>query len=141
MWIEMFTPQKALEIPRTILKEAPPVEIEIRYVDNIVLLPLFHLACSIIVWGARSLSFRGLKKDSIDAQIMCNIDCSGYSGSQDIQQLTDVHYFSRNGNAIFNWRVVYSKVRLPISTCVLQISAYDFRILGPAVFVGEVRRG
>lgn len=101
----------------------------------------FDPSCSsVIVWGARSLSFRGLHKDSIDAQIACSIDCSGYQGSQDLQQTTDVHYFSRNGNAIFNWRVVYSKIRLPVSSCVLQISAFDFRTLGPSVFVGEVKK-
>lgn len=30
MWVEMMTPQKALEIPRIVLKEASPVGIEIR---------------------------------------------------------------------------------------------------------------
>lgn len=93
----------------------------------------------VIIWGARSLSFRGLRKDSIDAQITCSIDCAGYHGTQDIQQSTDVHYFSRNGNAVFNWRVIYSRIILPVSSCVLQISAYDFRTIGSAVFVGEVR--
>lgn len=122
MWVEMMTPQKALEIPRVVLKEATPVGIEIRAV----------------VWGARALSFKGLKKDSVDAQISATLDCSGYKGSQPVTQMTDVHYYSKNGNAIFNWRVVYSNVRLPISSCVLQLAAYDFRSIGSSVFIGEV---
>jgi hypothetical protein len=31
MWIEMMTPQKAAEIPRIVLKETTPSDVELRY--------------------------------------------------------------------------------------------------------------
>ncbi|XP_053992011.1 uncharacterized protein LOC128883542 isoform X2 [Hylaeus volcanicus] len=122
MWIEMMTPQKASEIPRIVLKETTPIDVELR----------------VVIWGARALSFKRLKKNYVDAQISATLDCAMFKGSEPPTQTTDVHYHSRNGNAIFNWRVVYSSISVPLNSCVLQLAAYDFRSISSSVFIGEV---
>ncbi|PFH33328.1 putative heat shock protein DNAJ pfj4 [Besnoitia besnoiti] len=122
MWVELLDFQKAGEVPKFDLQSPAATEVEIR----------------IIVWGARNLAFKILGKDYVDAVIRCTLDCTGYRGSQPSVQQTDVHYYSKTGSAIFNWRVVYSRVAMPVSTCVLQIAAYDNRNMGEATFIGEV---
>nr|CEL66850.1 TPA: heat shock protein DNAJ pfj4, putative [Neospora caninum Liverpool] len=122
MWVELMDFQKAGEVPKFDLQSPAATEVEIR----------------VIVWGARNLAVKILGKDFIDAMIRCNLDCTGYRGTQPAAQQTDVHYYSKTGAAIFNWRMVYSRVQMPVSTCVLQIAAYDNRNMGQASFVGEV---
>ncbi|EPR62810.1 putative heat shock protein DNAJ pfj4 [Toxoplasma gondii TgCatPRC2] len=122
MWVELMDFQKAGEVPKFDLQSPAATEVEIR----------------VIVWGARNLNFKALGKDFVDAMIRCNLDCTGYRGSQPIAQQTDVHYYSKTGAAIFNWRMVYSRVVMPVSTCVLQIAAYDNRNMGESPFIGEV---
>lgn len=92
----------------------------------------------VVIWGARNLSFKSIGKDYIDAMVRCTLDCTGYRGNQPASQQTDVHYFSKTGSAIFNWRMVFSRIAMPVSTCILQIAAYDFRNIGQPAFIGEV---
>ncbi|PHJ19661.1 c2 domain-containing [Cystoisospora suis] len=94
--------------------------------------------CRVIVWGARNLSFKSIGKEYVDAMVRCTLDCTSYRGSQPASQQTDVHYFSKTGSAIFNWRMVFSRIAMPVSTCILQIAAYDFRNIGQPAFIGEV---
>eukprot|EP01068_Selenidium_serpulae_P004197 Selendium_serpulae@DN3452_c0_g1_i1.p1 len=122
MWIEMLDLADEAEFPRTELKPPLPTELELR----------------LVMWGARSLSFANLGKESVDAKIKCTLDCSSYKGKQPVMQETDIHYNSRNGNAVFNWRFVFSKIVLPVTSCNLQVAAYDHKNVGADVFIGEV---
>eukprot|EP00923_Selenidium_pygospionis_P039290 GHVN01068371.1.p1 GENE.GHVN01068371.1~~GHVN01068371.1.p1 ORF type:complete len:1272 (-),score=174.04 GHVN01068371.1:3383-7198(-) len=122
MWIEMLDLADAQDIPRTELKPPLPTEVELR----------------VIIWGARSLSFGSLSKESIDAKIKVTIDCTTYKGNKPITQETDVHYQSKTGNAVFNWRVVFPQIVLPVASCVIQVAAYDHKNIGSDIFVGEV---
>lgn len=94
----------------------------------------------VVLWGCRGLHFKhlGSKKETVDAVLRCTMDCTKYQGPQPLLQSTDVHYYSKTGTAIFNWRVVYSRVAAPVNSCILQISAYDFRNIGESPFIGEV---
>eukprot|EP00382_Lankesteria_abbotti_P000584 CAMPEP_0113854392 /NCGR_PEP_ID=MMETSP0372-20130328/7288_1 /TAXON_ID=340204 /ORGANISM="Lankesteria abbotti" /LENGTH=1178 /DNA_ID=CAMNT_0000827543 /DNA_START=553 /DNA_END=4087 /DNA_ORIENTATION=- /assembly_acc=CAM_ASM_000359 len=122
MWLELMSPTRAAEVPRFELKESMPTEVELR----------------IILWGARSLSFTGLGKNSVDALVTTNLDCASYKGDNPTSQDTDVHYNSLNGSAIYNWRIVYPRIQTPISNCVVQLSVYDFKPIGSSFFIGEV---
>ena len=86
MWIDMIDPEQGVEIPQYNIKELPPAKVELR----------------IIIWGCRSLPLLDL--DSLNVMVSVNIDCDAYTGPHPITQDTDVHYGSKNGNAIFNYR-------------------------------------
>ncbi|CDJ42504.1 C2 domain-containing protein, putative [Eimeria tenella] len=124
MWVEMMDSQKAARVPRFNLQKPSSTDIEIR----------------VVLWGCRGLHFKhlGSKKETVDAVLRCTMDCTKYQGPQPLLQSTDVHYYSKTGTAIFNWRVVYSRVAAPVNSCILQISAYDFRNIGESPFIGEV---
>eukprot|EP01053_Blabericola_migrator_P002710 Blabericola_migrator_1__2709@NODE_1770_length_3820_cov_171_504929_g1142_i0_p3_GENE_NODE_1770_length_3820_cov_171_504929_g1142_i0NODE_1770_length_3820_cov_171_504929_g1142_i0_p3_ORF_typecomplete_len173_score12_48Ferlin_C/PF16165_5/0_44Ferlin_C/PF16165_5/1_1e02_NODE_1770_length_3820_cov_171_504929_g1142_i021072625 len=64
--------------------------------------------------------------------IRVNLDCPNFSGKQNPTQETDVHYHSRNGNAIFNYRMVYSQISTPVKSCLLQMQALHFQPLSAA---------
>ncbi|CDI81794.1 C2 domain-containing protein, putative [Eimeria acervulina] len=124
MWLEMMDSQKAGKVPRFNLQKPSSTDIEIR----------------VVLWGCRGLYFKhlGPNKETVDAVLRCTMDCTKYQGSQPLLQSTDVHYYSKTGAAVFNWRVVYSRVAAPVNSCILQISAYDFRNIGESPFIGEV---
>ncbi|OEH76777.1 c2 domain-containing protein [Cyclospora cayetanensis] len=124
MWVEMMDSQKAGKVPRFNLQKPSATDIEIR----------------VVLWGCRGLHFKhlGSSKESVDAILRCTLDCTRYHGPQQLQQSTDVHYYSKTGAAVFNWRVVYSGVAAPVNSCIIQISAYDFRNIGELPFIGEV---
>ncbi|KAL8453904.1 hypothetical protein Emed_000615 [Eimeria media] len=124
MWVEIMDSQKAGKVPRFNLQKPSSTDIEIR----------------VVLWGCRGLHFKhlGPNKESVDAVLRCTMDCIKYQGTQSVAQSTDVHYYSKTGAAVFNWRVVYSRVAAPVNSCILQISAYDFRNIGEWPFIGEV---
>lgn len=53
-------------------------------------------------------------------------------------QTTDVHYASRNGNSLFNYRFVFSRISAPLPSCILRLTALQFKSIGNPVTLGEV---
>lgn len=112
---------ETITIPKVDLIQTTETEIELRF----------------IIWGCRSLQMLP-DRNSLDVQVRVNIDCSEFKGPQPLVQETDVHYNSTNGNAIFNFRVIYGRIYSTLESCTVCIQAVHFQTLGKAQSLGEV---
>eukprot|EP01054_Gregarina_sp_Poly1_P001958 Gregarina_sp_Poly_1__1957@NODE_1510_length_3974_cov_85_617865_g1001_i0_p2_GENE_NODE_1510_length_3974_cov_85_617865_g1001_i0NODE_1510_length_3974_cov_85_617865_g1001_i0_p2_ORF_typecomplete_len357_score58_32C2/PF00168_30/2_2e05C2/PF00168_30/0_042Ferlin_C/PF16165_5/2_8e05_NODE_1510_length_3974_cov_85_617865_g1001_i021923262 len=119
LWVDLLLPWRAQDLPRFELVEPQPIDIELR----------------IVIWGTRALALD--EKDYVDVQIRVNLDCLNYLGKYPATQETDVHYHSRNGNAIFNYRIIYSHITTPTKSCLLHLQALHFQPLTSAEMIGE----
>ncbi|OII71599.1 C2 domain-containing protein [Cryptosporidium andersoni] len=128
MWVEIMNTSLSSTIQRYELAEPAPTEVEIR----------------IVIWAGRGIKIPK-NKDYGDFAIQVSLDCNQYHGNKvksrqmySKQQLTDVHYNCRNGEPVFNWRVVFPYIVTPVSGCLLQISLLNYSTLGNHDFLGEV---
>jgi hypothetical protein len=120
MWIDLICAGNANEMPLSVLRPPPPVEVEIR----------------VVLWSCRDLSLRLCfdentheARERIDIIAKCAIDCRAYNGRQSKDgQETDVHH-SSDGEGEFNWRFVFSNISVtkgvPLD-CFLQLSILEY---------------
>eukprot|EP00920_Eleutheroschizon_duboscqi_P028416 GHVT01069244.1.p1 GENE.GHVT01069244.1~~GHVT01069244.1.p1 ORF type:complete len:297 (-),score=-4.04 GHVT01069244.1:998-1762(-) len=126
MWVELMD-HSVSDYPKCDLETAQPTEVEIR----------------LIIWGARKLSPWGQgpraasSKEFFDSTFRVTLDCHRYQGKYPRRQETDVHYHSQTGNVTFNWRVVYPRIATPLTSCLMQIAAYEHKNIGRGLFIGE----
>jgi len=121
MWVEMLESQRAADIKASPLVKPPDLELEVR----------------LVVWDTRSVKL--VKEDYVNVQISSTLDCPQYCGesTHPTVQETDVHYQSKDGNAIFNWRMVYPKIKMPVKTCSIKMDLYHYELLGTE-FIGSL---
>jgi len=111
MWVEVLPAVEAANIQVSELREPAAVELEIR----------------IVIRSCYTLKF--LKTDHNDVKIGVILDCGGYRGPYPKDQYTDTHAGSK-GPSVFNWRIVYPCIMMPIRACNFQLTAFDANITG-----------
>ncbi|GAB68029.1 ferlin [Plasmodium cynomolgi strain B] len=122
MWVEIMDYEQSKKIPIHKMGTPKKTDIEIR----------------IIIWRCTMLSMDENLSRTFDLVVTAELDCVNYNGTNSTIQSTDVHYSCKNGNAVFNWRVVYPRISHPLNTCFLQLAAYNNNNVGVSEFLGEV---
>jgi len=120
MWIEMCETSRVSEFPPTELEPPKPTEVEVR----------------IVLWGTRNVKL--VDGDHVDVCIQCILDCAQYQGRYPVFQETDTHLNSKDGKGVFNWRVVYPRIVVPVEACVVQVKVLDDNQITEKQFIGEV---
>eukprot|EP00930_Biecheleria_cincta_P032374 TRINITY_DN22471_c0_g1_i1.p1 TRINITY_DN22471_c0_g1~~TRINITY_DN22471_c0_g1_i1.p1 ORF type:complete len:1474 (-),score=230.31 TRINITY_DN22471_c0_g1_i1:26-4447(-) len=119
MWVEMLDSAEAADTKASLLAEPPQAEIELR----------------LVIWGASGVSM--MAGDYTNVMVTTMLDCKEYGGEYGNPQSTDVHYNSKDGKAIFNWRMVYPRIKMPTWSCTLLISLYHHELVQDT-FIGNV---
>ncbi|CAD7935782.1 unnamed protein product [Amoebophrya sp. A25] len=119
-WVEMLDSVKSSEQKAATLTAPPAQEIEIR----------------IVIWDTKAIKI--VDDDHTDVTLSVNLDCAEYFGEYPSIQDTDVHYGSKTGDAVFNWRIVYNHLKMPTKSCTLQISVLDYNMMSGNVFIADV---
>ncbi|VUZ97793.1 ferlin, putative [Plasmodium vivax] len=122
MWVEIMDYEQSKKIPIHKMGTPKKTDIEIR----------------IIIWRCTMLALDENLSRTFDLTVTAELDCVNYNGANSTIQSTDVHYSCKNGNAVFNWRVVYPRISHPLNTCFLQLAAYNNNNVGVSEFLGEV---
>jgi len=117
MWVEMLETAKSAEIKPSDLRPPPETILESRFV----------------IWGAKDV--KKMREEYSNVMISTSLDCKEYSGQYDPYQQTDEHYNCKDV-AIFNWRMVYPKIR-PTRSCTVQIDCWHYELLGNE-FIGTL---
>jgi len=120
MWVEMLDSVKASDLKASDLRAPPGQEIEVR----------------LVLWTTKSV--RMVDGDHTDVMISTTLDCQEYRGSHPLTQETDVHFNCTDGNAVFNWRVVFPNIKMPVKSATLQLSLFDANSVSANVFIGDV---
>jgi len=113
MWVEMLDSQKATDCPAVPPVKPAEIELEVR----------------MVIWDTKNVQPIH-KKDYVNVQIATTLDCQEYLGALPKKQETDVHYNSKDGFAIFNWRVVFSRIKMPVKTCSVKMDLIHYDLLG-----------
>jgi hypothetical protein len=124
MWIELVDSFRASEFPPSPLRAPPPNEIEMR----------------LVIWGTKDIKLMDGK--STDVMFKVALDCSAYSetrvGCYPRAQDTDVHYGCDDGKSVFNWRIVYPRIIMPVQSALMQITVFNYSLIGGNTFLGEL---
>lgn len=120
MWVDMVNTMQVSTVPLYDMKKVEPLEVEIR----------------IVLWTLKRVPME--YNDTIDIMAKVHIECSTFLGDAPVQE-TDVHYGSNDGHAVFNWRVVFSRIKLPTSSCLIGVSLYHYSALSPPVNVWQLK--
>jgi hypothetical protein len=110
-------------VPPSPLRAPPPNNLEIR----------------LVIWKTKSIKI--VKSATTDVKFKVSIDCGQYDeakGGYPKTQDTDTHYGSKDGVSVFNWRVVYPYIVMPVQSCTMQIAVYDYNLIGGDVYIGNV---
>lgn len=92
------------EVPPLVLARPPPVELEIR----------------IVIWTCNKV--RNLPDyEYVNPKLFFVLECDKFGGNEPKAQETDVHQNPHQGNAVFNWRVVYRNIKMPTDECSLNV--------------------
>jgi len=87
--VEVLTLKEANQIPVMKLQEMEHDDYEIR----------------VIIWETREVPLVD-NGESVDIYIVCEFFKEGWS-AESIRKSTDIHYNSRDGRGVFNWRMKY----------------------------------
>lgn len=113
--LEMFLTihDTSSEVKPLTLPKPAPVELEIRFV----------------VWTCSKV--RNLPDyEYVNPKLKFTLECEEHYGFEPKEQETDVHQNPAEGNAVFNWRVVFRKIRMPTDECSLTVWLYHHEALG-----------
>jgi hypothetical protein len=119
MWVEMIDSVTAADNPATPLQKPPAMEVELRFV----------------IWNCYNVKL--VDNGKCDVRVGIQLQCKEYFGGNDVEQKTDTHHGSL-GDAVFNWRIVYPKVRMPTKSCVVDIGLYDYNLIAGDTPIGNI---
>eukprot|EP00928_Gymnodinium_smaydae_P060892 TRINITY_DN4477_c1_g4_i1.p1 TRINITY_DN4477_c1_g4~~TRINITY_DN4477_c1_g4_i1.p1 ORF type:complete len:1271 (+),score=262.51 TRINITY_DN4477_c1_g4_i1:2895-6707(+) len=114
MWVEMIESVKASDQKPSDLRRPPDTEIDIRFV----------------IWGASNVKAVAGDNTYTNVKIGMSLDCQEYLGDCPRQQETDVHFNSTDGKAIFNWRMVYPRIKMPPKSATVMVKLYHYELMG-----------
>jgi len=123
MWIEMIDTVKASDRKATELHPPRPIMIEVR----------------MIIWTTTNVKL--VDGNHTDVKVGVQLECNEYGGESigfPKQQFTDTHAGCKDGEAKFNWRIVFPRIVMPTRSCTLDISVYDENFVGGDTFIGSV---
>eukprot|EP00928_Gymnodinium_smaydae_P013524 TRINITY_DN14930_c0_g1_i1.p1 TRINITY_DN14930_c0_g1~~TRINITY_DN14930_c0_g1_i1.p1 ORF type:complete len:1551 (-),score=396.30 TRINITY_DN14930_c0_g1_i1:68-4687(-) len=124
LWVEMLDSVKASDRKATELRPPPAIEVEVR----------------VIIWTTTNVKI--VDGNHTDVKIGVDLDCQEYMGESSgypKTQFTDVHMGSKDGNAEFNWRIVFPHIVMPTKGCTLEFKVYDNNLLSGDIFIGSVQ--
>jgi hypothetical protein len=113
MWVEMIESVQASELKPSDLRRPAAIELEVRFV----------------IWSAADVKCVAGDNEYTNVKIGCKLECKEYMGEYYAKQETDVH-FNSTGNAMFNWRIVYPRIKTPTAAAVVEFKLYHYELLG-----------
>ncbi|KAF8820801.1 hypothetical protein IE077_002807 [Cardiosporidium cionae] len=119
--VDMFPMESVAELPpaNTCSVEVP-VEAEIR----------------LVIWKCEGIPY---SKDALlGIFLQCELESESYFGCNKKQQVTDTQHIDEDGNAEFNWRVVYPRNSLPVEFCSVQMRLMRKSLLADDTCLGEL---
>jgi len=119
MWVEMVESTRASDTLPSDLRKPPECELEIR----------------MVIWSTKGV--RIVSGDTVSVKLSVALDCKEYNGEHAGLQETDVHFGSKDGDALFNWRIVYPKIKTPVTSCTAMVSVYHYELTGDT-FIGSL---
>jgi len=126
MWIEMHDVTKH-DVPPSFLRKPADTELEIR----------------LVIWTACDVKLIAGEEEYTNVQVSTQLDCKEYGGEYTYPALqeTDVHYTCKDGQtAVFNWRMVYPNIKMPVTVCNLLVCLYHYEMTGKT-FIGSANIG
>jgi len=118
MWVEMIETTKASDVKPSDIRRPPDLEVEVR----------------LVIWGTTGVP--AVKDDYTNVKVSTQLDCKEYHGWSPTQE-TDVHFASRDGRAVFGWRMVYPNIQMPVFTCTVQFNLYHSELVMGDTFIGS----
>lgn len=114
MWIELLDSVYASDHKVSDLTKPKELELELR----------------LVIWDTTKVKL--VKEDYVNVKLKTALDCKEFQETSPYyrQQETDVHFISKDGNAIFNWRMVYPKIKMPTKACTMQVGLMHHELLG-----------
>lgn len=115
MWVEMVESSLASDFVPSANQAPPDSLIEVR----------------IVVWEAKDVKVSD-PENGIALVVGCQLNCTPvecYLGHAPIYQVTDEH-FGSTGTAVYEWRVVYPRIKTPVYTCQVAFSLEEYSVLG-----------
>lgn len=109
MWVEVLTPEEARKTPMARLQVQNKDEYELR----------------LIVWETKDVPL--VNGESVDVFVKVQFDPTGWAGEL-IEKQTDVHYGSKDGRGVFNYRFLFD-VSTPCEFPRLKFQIYDYGLL------------
>merc|ERR1712110_917870 len=114
MWVEMHDVTKH-DVPPSFLRKPADMELEIR----------------LVVWTCNDVKLMADEESYTNVKITTMLDCKEYNGEYPALQETDVHFSCKDGQAaVFNWRMVYPHIKMPVTVCNLLVCLYHHEMTG-----------
>jgi len=110
MWIELLDSVKASDRKATEISKPKPIEIEVRFIIK------------------TTTKVKIVDGNHTDVKIITALECNEYEGEKlgyPKSQETDTHNGCKDGDAEFNWRVVFPKIVMPTKSCTADIKLMD----------------
>lgn len=118
MWVEMIESSEAANMKPSALVKPPQLELEAR----------------LVIWSTDRVKL--MNEEATNIRIKTQLDCKEYIGNYQALQETDVHFNSKDGKGVFNWRMVYPRIKMPTWSCTLTVGLYHSEMLSDT-FLGS----